>query len=442
MGDSSARPTMESTSVVVSLESASVRPWSLYSTGRRWGLLGILFLVLMHNYVAMFVISVLLEPIKHELHVSDTALGLLTGVAFSLLYSVTALPVARWADRGNRRTVIALFVAGWSAMTAVSGLARSFWQLAFARLGLGAAASGALPPAQSLIADYFPPEERAIPLGVLNAAQNVGYMAGVGIGGYIAAVQGWRAAFALVGVFGLGLALIVRWTLSEPRSVLGFPAAVQTEGLWETLQQLRAKPSFVCVILGLSAWSIFAYGESTFLPSFMMRSLHASLKQVSATWAMAATLANVIGALVGGWLIKRLSSRDASWYGRLPAFTCLAGACLYVGAFVSTHLATFVAFGFLAEAILAMGAPAVLSVVHLVCGNQRRAIAFAILFLVTMICGNGLGPLTAGVFSDALRSAYGVGSLRCSLIILTMFLVPAAVAFLVSAQAIKRDLED
>jgi predicted MFS family arabinose efflux permease len=422
---------------------AVIRPWTFYSVRRRWLMLAILFLVITSNYCNSFFIAVLLEPIKQEFHVSDTMLGLLSGFCFALLYAVAALPVARWSDHGNRRTVITATLAGWSAMTALCGFAQSFWQLAVARLGVGAAASGALPPAQSLIADYFPAERRGTALGILTAAMNVGLLSGIALGGYIAASQGWRAAFILVGAPGLLLALVTRLFLAEPRYELGFPGAHSgTESLPQTILRLRKKRSYLYALIGISVYCVYAFGVTMFLPSYMIRSLGASLEQASTTWGVAITAANVIGSLVGGYLTDALSRRDIRWHGWLPALTCAAGAVFYWLAFAIPHFWAFIGVEFLAETVLGVGFPAVYSGVHSVCGHQRRSMAVGILFLSMMVIGNGLGPVTAGALSDAFSSAFGAGGLRYSLNTLVALMLPAAVAFYLSARAMPDELED
>lgn len=423
--------------------STIARPGSFYSARQRWWMLTILFLVITSNYCDSFFIAVLLEPIKREFHVSDTMLGLLSGFCFAAFYAVAALPVAHWADRGNRRTVITATLTIWSAMTALSGFARSFWQLTFLRFGVGAAAPGALPPAQSLIADYFPAERRATALGILTAAMNVGLLLGIAVGGYIAASQGWRAAFIWVGAPGLLLALATRLFLTEPRSDPGFAGERSaTESLPQTLRRLRGKRSYLYALIGISVYCIYAFGVTMFLPSYMIRSLGASLEQASTTWGVAITAANVLGSVVGGWLTDALSRRDVRWYGWLPALTCAAGAALYWLAFAMPRFWGFIGVEFLAETALAIGFPAVYAGVHRVCGHERRSMAAGVLFLSMMVCGNGLGPVTAGILSDALGAVFGIASLRYSLVILVVLMLPAAWAFFVSARAMPDELED
>jgi MFS family permease len=423
---------------------AHAPPWSLYTPRQRWGFLSILFLVCASNYFDYSVLSVLLDPIKREFHVSDTMLGLLSGFCFSLVYAVAGLPIARWADRGNRRTVITVALASWSAATALCGITQSFWQLALARFGLGIAEPGALPPAQSLIADYFPPGQRATAIAFLSQGGSaVGWLAGVALGGYLAAMYGWRTVFVLAGAVGLALALLVRLCLSEPRNQLGFEHASDgKESIGRAFTRLREKRAFVFLLLGVSAYAIFSYGVTIFLPSFMMRSLNASLAQASVTWGIAIASANLMGALTGGWVGDRLSRRDVRWYAWLPAIACVLALPMYGFALRAHDLSSFVARDFVAELFLSIGLPSTFAAVHVVCGNRRRAVAIATLMLSLTLFGSGFGPLIVGWLSDVLSSAYGTESLRHSLTTMLVFLIPAAVAFYCAARAMPQDVED
>jgi len=420
-----------------------VPPWSLYSRRRRYGFLAILFGVTTSSYFDYYVLSVVLEPIKQEFGVSDTMLGLLGGFSFALLYSISALPIAQWADRGNRRTIITVTLVVWSVMTAACGFARSFWELALARVGVGMAEPGAVPPAQSLIADYFPPGRRASASSILNAGSAAGYLVGVGIGGYIAATFGWRAVFLLAGAPGLVLAIIVRTMLPEPRSQLGFPSVLApTKSRRQSLARLRHKQTFVFTLIGASIFTVFSFAAGLFLPSFMIRDLHASLMQVSATWAITISAASLLGAVLGGWLADLLSKRDIRWHAWLSAVTCALGAPLYLMALAASSVSSFIALDFLAELVLAVGISVSFAPVHAVCGGARRTQAIAVMQLAFMLVGAGCGPLMAGALSDLLSTFYGAESLRYSLMAMVLFLIPAAAAFYCAGRAMPRELED
>lgn len=420
-----------------------VAPYTLYSSWQRWGYLSILFLVTTSNYFDYYVISIVLDPIKQQFHLSDTSLGMLSGFGFAAVYAFAALPIAKWADRGNRRTLIALTLAGWSVMTAFCGLAQSYTQLMFARLGVALTEPGGAAPAQSLLADFFPPERRATAISLLiQGGSAVGYCIGIVFGGYIAARYGWRMSFLLAALPGLLLAVLVRGFLPEPRCKLGMPTAKETtETTRQSIHHLRGKLSYVLALVSVTSYAVFAYGTSLFLPTFMLRGLHATLEQVSVTWGLTVSVAMVIGALVGGRLADRLGQRDIRYYAWLPAVTYAIGLPLYA-VILSTHdIWTFIVVDFPAETVLAIGFSVSFSAIHVVCGSTRRATAIAIAYFFIMLLGCGLGPFLAGVISDSLSATYGQESIRYALLCMVLFLVPANICLLWGGKAMPGDVE-
>ena len=418
-------------------------PWTLYGARHRLVLLAILFLVTTSNYFDFYILSMVLEPIKAEFHVSDTMLGFLSGLSFAVVYAFAGLPIARWADRGNRRTIIVVALTAWSVMTALCGLAQSFWQLVAARFGLGIAEPGALPPAQSLVADYFPPDRRAAASAILTCGSAAGYLLGIALGGYIAATQGWRAAFLIAGGLGLVLTLIVRVGLAEPRCQLGFPkTSSQTESMGESLSKLRVKRTFVYALVAISVYTLFAYGINMFIPSLMIRTLQATLLQVSATWGFAISAASLIGALAGGQLADRLAKLNVRWYTWLPGLGCALSAPFYWMAFASRTLPRFIFMDFMAEMVCTTGMSLLFVSLHAVCGNRRRTTAIALAQLAYTLVGGGLGPLIAGALSDRFSAAYGAQGLQYSLDTMVVFLIPAAAFFYLAGRSIADDLED
>jgi MFS family permease len=224
--------------------------------------------------------------------------------------------------------------------------------------------------------------------------------------------------------------MIVRLVLVEPRSVSpSSRASSQPERVGETVRALRTRRTFVWVLAGTTLYSVFAYGMNSFLPSFMIRSLGATLSEVSLTWGFIMAAATLIGALGGGWLADNLNRRDVRWLVWLPTITCVSGAVLYAAAFFAHSLWTFIGFEFFAELALGIGVPVSFAAVHAVCGNTRRAIATAAVYFSITLFGGGLGPLLVGVLSDATHTSRGSDSLRYALIATTLFLVPAALAY-------------
>lgn len=422
--------------------SSSTRPWELYSDRQRWTFLAVLFLVSTSNYVDRNIISVLLEPIKQEYGVSDTLLGLLSGVTFAMFYVTLGIPVARWADRGNRRTIITAALAAWSVMTVLCGLAQSFWQLALARVGVGAGESGAIPPAQSLIAEYFSPDRRASALAIFTAAATAGYVGGFVIGGQIAANYGWRAAFIAVGLPGLVLALIAHFGLKEPRAILGFPTQVQRESLGATLRTLLGKRSYRELLVGLTLYFFIAYGAVVFIPSFLVRVLGVPIGTVGTVYGTAVAIGGIIGTIAGGVLADRLGRRDVRWLAWLPAAACGLAFPAYVLAFAMPAFPAFIAFALLASAFVTGGLPPIFSALHAVCGSRRRATAVAISLFVANLIGLGVGPLVTGALSDALSSVYGARGLQYALMLVMIVVIGAAVFFYRCGRAMPEDLED
>jgi predicted MFS family arabinose efflux permease len=410
---------------------------------RSWLSLAVLFLVVTSSYFDYYVLSVVLEPIKREFQVSDTSLGLLGGLSFALLYSVTALPIARWSDRGNRRTVITFALIAWSVMTLASGWARTFWQLALARVGVGMVEPGAVPPSQSLVTEYFPPERRGTATSLLNSGSAAGYLVGIGIGGWVASAYGWRAAFIAAGGPGLILAVIVRFFLVEPRCERGFPAGQAAAESWtSSLRVLSRKRSFLFVLLGASVYTVFTFGTGIFLPSFLIRDLHASTAQISGEWAPCVAVASLAGCMIGGRIADALSRWDIRWYAWLPGAACVLGAPFYWAALATSSVASFIVFNSTAEFVLGLGIAVSFAPVHAVCGSLRRTQAIAIMQLSFILIGAGLGPVIAGGLSDFLNTAHGSDSLRAALLSMILFLFPAAAAFFWAGRSLPRELEE
>jgi MFS family permease len=416
-------------------------PYSLYPPKQRWLLLAVLFCVSACNYMDRTIVSVLLEPIKKEFGVSDTLLGLLSGAAFSVVYASLGVPVARWADRGNRKLIIALAVAIWSMMTVLCGTVQSFVQLALARIGVGVGEAGALPPGQSLLVDYFPPHQRARALAIFTSAASAGYIAGFMLGAHIAATRGWRSAFVWVGAPGLLLAGLALVLLREPRKVLGPPAASSRESWTATLVLLWRKPAYRLTLLGLTLYSLFAYGALVFVPSYLLRVLGVGMAEMGTAYGSVSAVAALSGALAGGVLADRLAARDARWLLRLPAFGVALACPLYVAAFNSQDFTLFLILTGLGGVLLNGALPAGFAAAHLVCGSARRAMAVAILmFCVTMVASNA-GPLLIGVVSDALAPRYGVAGLRYALSLMTLILFVSGWTLYRASRTLRDDAE-
>ncbi|WP_077034866.1 MFS transporter [Pelomonas sp. KK5] len=417
-------------------------PHTLYSPARRWLMLAVLFLVSASSYLDRHIVSVLLEPIKKEFGVSDTQLGLLTGFAFVIFYVALGVPLARWADRGNRRVVVAVSLAVWSAFTALCGYTGSFLQLALARIGVGAGEAGAGPASQSLLADYFPKERRGIVLAIYTSSATVGYLFAFMGGAAIAAHYGWRNALIAVGAPGVVLALIAWLLLAEPREKLGPPVAAKAAvSAGQAMKALLAKRSYVWVLVGAGAYGIVAYGAAIFFPSFMVRSLKVSLTDVGVVYGALSAFGSLGATLLGGFLADRLGKRDLRWYAWLPALSLAVSLPFEVGGLLAPSYTAFLVSSWIGGIALGLGIPSMFTAMHAICGSANRSLAVAFLTFVMSLVGAGMGPLITGFLSDRLTPMFGVESLRYAMVFSMCFLAPAAWAFWRCGVAMPRDIE-
>ena len=253
------------------------------SNAYRAYVLCILVLVYTFNFIDRQIVGILAIPIKEDLGLTDTQLGLMGGLAFALLYTTLAIPIAMAADRMSRTWIMTGALVVWSGMTAVCGMAQNFWQLFLARVGVGIGEAGGVAPAYSLISDFFPPNQRARALSVYSFGIPIGSALGIVFGGIIATLVDWRFAFLVVGLAGIVLAPIFRLTVREPVRG-GFDVERGQSGaasLTEIMRVLVRKPSFWGLSLGASFSSMMGYGLFFWLPSFFVRSYEVTLLDAS-----------------------------------------------------------------------------------------------------------------------------------------------------------------
>jgi predicted MFS family arabinose efflux permease len=399
--------------------------------------LGLLFVVFVVNFVDRQILSILLEPIKADLGVSDTAMGFLTGIAFALFYTVAGIPIARLADHGTRRTIIAVGLAVWSAMTALSGLARTFGQLALARIGVGVGEAACSPPAHSLLADYFPPERRATALAVYSMGIHVGVLVGFIVGGWMSQYFGWRAAFLVVGLPGLALALLVRLTVREPprTHVDALPQSSATA--LRTLWNVR---TFRHMALGAAFHSFAAYGIAAWAPAFLARVHHMAPGQIGMWLGLISGFGGAIGAVTGGVLADRLGVRDARWSLWVPAVASIVEVPFwFVFLLWPTHVPALLG-GIPGIVGGAMWLGPVFATTQNLVRPDMRALASALLLFVVNLIGLGIGPQAVGVLNDLLAPTAGVGAVRYSLLIVGVMNVWASVHFALAARTLRADL--
>lgn len=424
------------------MSSATETPtWSLYSPAQRWGFLAILFLASASSFMDRYVMSVLIEPIKAEFQASDTMMGLLGGFAFAAFYATLGLPIARLADRGDRKVVISISMAIWSVMTLLCGMARDFSQLLLARIGVGAGEAGAMPPAQSLIADYFPPAQRARAFGVLIASSTVGYVVAFSVGAWVAAAHGWRAAFIVLGAPGLALCALTLLGLREPRHQLAKAKETRQEPLRSTVGALAAKRSFVLLCVAATLYWLVAYGVVIWFPAYLVRVLHLNLVTVGAVFGVLGAVAALVGSVAGGFVTDFMTKKDAAYAARVPAAILVGAVPIYELAMISNEPVMFYAATFVGALGLSAAVPAIFTLLHRICGSARRATAVAILFFFGNLIGLGFGPVITGALSDHFTAAYGAVGLRYAIMIALLALAPSGLALWAAAGSVAEDTE-
>ena len=405
--------------------------------------LGVLFLVYVFNFIDRTILSILVEDVKQELGVSDTAMGFLTGIAFALFYTVAGIPIARWADVGVRRSIIALGLTVWSVMTAASGLVQNFGQLVAARIGVGVGEAAGSPPAHSLIADYFPPERRATALSIYAMGIYVGILFGFLAGGWINEYFGWRNAFFVVGLPGIALALVVRFTVREPQRgqsdlVTEDEAPEPWQAVFRFLWSLR---SFRHLAVGSGIAAFSGYGFATWAPTFLRR-VHGMDSGEVGTWlGLIIGLGGMIGAPLGGWLADRLGQADRRWYVWVPAISAVVGLPFVVG-FLLIEATTPSLLSYIPAVIFsAMYLGPTLAMIQAMVKLRMRAMASAVLFLILNLIGLGLGPQAVGALNDLLAASYGDEAVRYSLLIVSFTGLWAALHFVLAARSLETDLQ-
>lgn len=418
------------------------RPAGLTPAARRYAM-AVLAIVYMFNFVDRQILAILLPAIRDEFQVGDTVLGLLTGTAFALFYVTLGIPIAQLADRFNRRNLIAIAVAAWSAMTAVSGLAGNVWQLALARVGVGIGEAGCSPPAHSMIADYYPPAQRSAAMGVYTLGISAGVMLAYLAGGWVVHNIGWREAFFIVGLPGLLLALVVRLTVPEPAR-----GASELRGdsghrprLAEVLRFLVTRPSFLFLAVGAGLSSFSGYAVVNFMPSFMVRSFAVDTATLGVWLGLIYGLAGGLGFWGGGAFADRFGRRGYRRALNFIAAAMLASAILNAAVFLSTSALYCLLLFVIPAATSNFYLAPVLSQAQSLVSLRMRAVASAITLLVINVIGLAVGPPVTGAISDLLANGFGQESMRYSLLIVSVTALSASAwCYLQAGRRIDADL--
>jgi len=405
--------------------------------------LAILFLVYVLNFLDRQLLSILAKPVQDELGLTDGELGLLGGLYFALFYCVIGVPVAWLADRGNRVRILALACALWSAATIACGLARSYPELAAARMAVGIGEAGGVPPSYSIISDYFPPHRRGMALGLYNLGPPIGSALGVGFGAAMAAAYDWRRAFLMLGLAGLAAAAITWGVVREPsRGGTDVPSEPSDDmpplAFWPALRLFFGTPALRLVALAGGATQFVTYATLNFTTLFLMREKGMSLSEIALWYALLLGVVVSVGTYASGWLVDRFSARRPQAYGLIPAIALLLALPCFIG-FVRTP-AWPIAMMFLAGSTCFNCfylTPSVTLVQNIV-PAARRTVSGAVLLLVMNLIGLGLGPTYLGAMSDWLRPSYPDDSLQMAFYSLIPFYGLAAGLYFALARTLTR----
>lgn len=405
--------------------------------------LAVLTAVYSFNFIDRQLLAILQESVKAELALSDSQLGLLTGFAFAAFYVTAGIPIARWADRGNRRDIIALSLFIWSFMTTLSGFVQNYLQLLLARIGVGIGEAGGSPPSTAMISDIFPPHRRAGAIGFYSIGVNVGILFGFLAGGWLNEFFGWRVAFLVVGIPGILLTVLVRMTVAEPTrgGSENRQASQVAVPFREVLRVLWSRRSFRHLALAAGLNAFCGYSAANWMASFMIRTHGMGTGELGTWLALILGVGGAIGVFGGGLLADHLGLRDRRWYVWLPAITSLFSIPFIVGIYMAPdpYLALCFAIvpGILGNAYLGN----TIATTHALVGVRMRAMASAVLFLILNIIGLGLGPWIIGVTSDLLEPDLGAGSLRYAMLyILPVVMFWSVCHFYLAAKTLRRDL--
>jgi MFS family permease len=391
------------------------------------------------SYADRHLFSVLIPAIKADFGIGDAALGFIGGPAFIISYVLFTLPLARLADRWSRRGVIAVSATLWSVATAACGVAGNVWQLATARVTVGVGEAGGLPPSQAIISGLFGPERRSSALGVLASSTYLGLVLGLTGGATIASLWGWRAAFIALAAPGIPVALLLWFTGPGQLRDAAPPARAGGDTMWATTRRCWSIPSFRLLALGVGAFNIFGYAGAIWMPAYFMRSHGMSMIEAGAWLGMGAAAGGIAGSLASGALVDALRPRDERWQLRVPAlgFICSfplfivmlllpSGAAVAIGRAGIPLVALLSVFtGFLASLWAGPSFGAAARLVR----PQERAQATALLVVIINIMGSAVGPLIAGLVSEALTARFAEEALRYSLLALSGLTVVGGLLF-------------
>ena len=411
----------------------------------RYLVLGILTAAYVSNFVDRQVINVLAQYIIEDLQISDGQFGMLSGLAFALIYTTLGIPIARLADISNRRNIIAISITIWSVMTAVCGAAQNFAQLFMARFGVGVGEAGGSPPAHSIVSDIFPAHQRATALSIYSLGVYGGILVGTVGGAYLVRYFDWRTAFVVVAIPGIFLAALVRFVIKEPpRGMAESRKDVAPPGFLRVLSFLWERKSFRHLSFACALHAFVTYGVGNFMPLFLGRVHDMPIIDVGWYYGLIAGIGGLAGTFFGGWMSDRISNKtgDKTWYVWIPFISTVLAIPFALITFLVMPTGVTAAFSYLLPVFFGGWylAPCIAST-HFLVGIRMRAMASAILLFMLNLIGLGLGPMLTGFVSDYLTPSLGTDALRYAMSVTVMVNCWCALHYYLAARTIRADFD-
>jgi MFS family permease len=397
-----------------------------------------LTLIYAFNYADRQILALVLPLLKNDLVLSDTQLGFISGAMFVLFYSILGIPIARLADRSNRRNILAVGFGFWSLMTALTGAVTSVWQLAATRFLMGAGEASGLAPTHSMVSDIFDKKRRPFALAIVAGGTSLSALIFFPLVGWISQDRGWRAAFYVAGISGFVLSVLFFMTVSEPQRAGSVPDKRQ-EKFGETIRFILGARSFVLMVLGGSFMGISLYAGQIWHPSFLVRVHHLSLAEVGASLGVLRGVLGLIGAMFGGFLADRLGRRDERWRLWVPGLACMMVLPAELVFLLVVNVPIALAGLGMTSFFAAMHFGPLYAAVQGIARPSMRATAAAIFLLFANLIGQITGPLVVGYLNDQMAAVYGDLAIRYSLIFGGLCAFAGGIGLVVAAARLSRD---
>jgi len=404
-------------------------------------LLILLTLVGVSNFLDRQILALALESIKHDFDLSDVQLGFLSGFAFALFYALAGVPIARWADRGNRNIIVSVTAGLWGIMLLLCGLVGNFTQLLLVRVGVAVGEAGCVPPAQSLIADYFDRSERPHAMAIYWLCSPLAVLIGFLIGGWLIELMGWRNTFMVMGGVGIILAVLARLTLREPRVARPTRSVVAPPSFRSVFTLLWQQATFRCVVVAFCVAYFFTSGLIQWLPSFFIRSYGMTAGEVGAWLAVLWGLGGLIGTYVGGILASRYARDNEALQMKACAVVFSLGGLFYILLFLSSSQHQAMIYLAFLGLLTTMCNGVIFSAIQSLANEHMRSTALAVIFLLANLIGFGLGPIATGLLSDLLNPMFGQESLRYALTAFSPGLIWSGYYYWKASGTIEADIE-